>query len=279
MSKGIILVPTDFTKVAQCALDHANTVAKSANREIVLLHVVNNKSDFEDAKSKTSDLAKSNQSASGVATRAEVRIGNIFEDIGDTALELGAKLIIMGTHGPKGLQKIMGSYALKVITHSETPFIVVQEKGPNDKGYDDIVLPLDINKKTKQKLKYAVDIASYFESKIHIFIQKVDDKDVMNEVKRNLVFAKNYLSEKGCRFSTHVSEGKDSFETELVSYGADIDADLICVMNEEDEGGMIANLLLGNSVQELITNKFEIPVMTVNPKDTSTSSSGMGLFS
>ena len=47
---------------------------------------------------------------------ATVRVGNIFDDIGDVAAELGISLIFMGTHGSSRWQKIIGSRALKVIT-------------------------------------------------------------------------------------------------------------------------------------------------------------------
>ena len=132
----------------------------------------------------------------------------------------------MGTHGAKGMQRLVGSYALKVITHSVTPFVVVQEKGPSEGGYDDIIMPLDINKKTKQKLKYAAEVASYFNAKVHIFIQNDNDKDVMNEIKRNLVFARNYFTEKGVSFATFVSEGDGAFQDELITYSASINADI-----------------------------------------------------
>jgi nucleotide-binding universal stress UspA family protein len=225
---------------------------------------------------KIEQIAEENTKNNNISTSAIIRIGNIFEDIGDTAVELGAKLIIMGTHGAKGMQKLVGSHALKVITNSETPFIVVQEKNPKSTGYNNIVLPLDLEKESKQKLKYVADIASYFESKIHIFVQKSNDKDSMNEIKRNLVFAKNYFMEHNVSFTTHVDEAGGDLEDELVRYAAKVDADLICIMNEKDS--FISSFLLGSSVQELITNQAEIPVMTVNPKDIG-SSAGMGLFS
>ena len=51
----------------------------------------------------------------------------------------------MGTHGASRWQKITGSNALKVITNSPVPFIIVQEKLIQDSGYDHIVVPLDLN--------------------------------------------------------------------------------------------------------------------------------------
>ena len=59
----------------------------------------------------------------------------------------------MGTHGASRWQQIIGSRALKVITSSPVPFILVQEKLMNDTGYDHIVVPLDLNFETKQKLE------------------------------------------------------------------------------------------------------------------------------
>jgi hypothetical protein len=74
-----------------------------------------------------------------------IRIGNFINEIGNAASEVGAQLIIMGTHGPRGLiQSIRGGDAMKVITHSEKPFIVVQEKGIKETGYDNIVVPMDM---------------------------------------------------------------------------------------------------------------------------------------
>ena len=107
-----------------------------------------------------------------IDVRSIVRVGNIFDDIGDAASELGVSLIIMGTHGASGWQKITGSYALKVITNSSVPFIVVQDQLMNDTGYDSIVVPLDLNNETKQKLEMVASIAHYFDSKF-IYHQRI----------------------------------------------------------------------------------------------------------
>jgi len=42
-------------------------------------------------------------------------------------VKIGALMVVMGTHGIKGMQKLMGSWALKVITSSKVPFIAVQD--------------------------------------------------------------------------------------------------------------------------------------------------------
>ena len=43
------------------------------------------------------------------------------------AEQINASAIIMGTHGAKGMQKVFGSFAMKVIISTGVPFMVVQE--------------------------------------------------------------------------------------------------------------------------------------------------------
>ena len=45
-----VLVPHDFTNVADCAISHAAKIAKSYNGEVHLLHVVANTKEIDEAK-------------------------------------------------------------------------------------------------------------------------------------------------------------------------------------------------------------------------------------
>lgn len=268
MSK-IILVPTDFTPISDNALEHAIAVAKTIGAEVSLIHIVPKKEHVEEAKTKLGividRLKKENVS---LAVSPVVRVGSIFEDIGDVATEIGAELIVMGTHGMRGLQFITGSHALKVITSSSTPFVVVQESKIKETGYDDIVVPLDLSKETKQKLNLVAKMAKYFKSRVHLITPKETDEFLKNQLDRNLNYAKSFFTEQGIELTTTVTEGKSrSFDDGIIEHAKSIDADLICIMN------LAANSLvgvLGNSyVQNILTNDAQVPVLIVNPISTS----------
>lgn len=273
MKSSIILVPFDFTPVAEIAVKHAMNLAGKGNGEVALLHVVEKKGEVDDARKKLQAAAEKFSGDSGHNVSAKIRVGNIFDDIGDCASEIGAHFIIMGTHGVKGIQHIIGSYALKVITNSKVPFIVVQDN-ENVTDYNNIVLPLDINKNTKQKLKFAVEIAQYFGSKMHLIYPPEDDEYLRNQLKRNIAFAKNYLKEHKVSFTTNTTSG-NSFAKDVVNFGHEIDADLICIMNTQE--GSLLNLFGGGYEQKIITNDKRIPAMIVNPTQTSFTR-GMGAF-
>lgn len=268
MSK-LILVPTDFTPVADNALEHAISVAKTVTGEIALVHIVPKKSHVEEAKLKLKMLLERlGNDSQEVKINTVVRVGTIFEDIGDLAEELGAELIVMGTHGMRGMQFITGSRALKVITSSTTPFVVVQESKIKESGYDDIVVPLDLSKETKQKLNLVAKMAKYFKSRVHLITPKETDEFLKNQLDRNLNYAKSYFTEQNIQLTTKVADSKSgSFDDGIIAHAKSIDADLVCIMN------LAANSLvgmLGNSyVQNILTNEAQIPVLIVNPINTS----------
>jgi nucleotide-binding universal stress UspA family protein len=268
MSK-IILVPTDFTPIADNALEHAVAVANTINAKITLIHIVPKKSHVEEAKTRLSMMLERPELKSlGVEIDPIVRVGTIFEDIGDVAEELSADLIIMGTHGMKGLQFITGSRALKVITSSSTPFVVVQESKIKETGYDDIVVPLDLSKETKQKLTIVAQMAKYFKSRVHLIIPRESDEFLKNQLDRNLNYAKQFFSEQQIELTTKVSDEKSGdFDDGIIQYASEINADLIAIMN------LAANSLVGmlgsSYVQNILTNEAQVPVLIVNPINTS----------
>jgi nucleotide-binding universal stress UspA family protein len=266
MDKNVykVLVPHDFTSVANCAISHAAKIAKSFKGEVYLLHVVSKTGEIDDAKNKLTKIAQDSENKYGIKTHVMVRIGNIFEDIGDVASEIGAGYILMGTHGAKGMQKIMGSYALKVISHSKIPFIIVQEKGPSaTDAYDDVVVPIDYSDVTKQKLKIAADIAKHFGSKIHIFSAKESDKFLQIKLDRELTFARKYFTEHEINYDIVSAEASGNFKKQLIKHAAKINADMIAIVNTR-EGALLPDFF-GSEEQEVIANDAEIPVLITNP--------------
>ncbi len=265
MSKKTFIVPHDFTPVADYALNHALETAKAVGGEIELLHVVAKDKQIADAEAKFKEIVDK-VDADGVEIRTNVRIGNIFDDIGNFASEKHAELIFMGTHGASGWQHVVGSKALKVITSSEVPFIVVQEKKIAEGGYDSIVVPLDLHKETKQKLTLVANMANYFKSAVHVAIPDESDEFLKNKAQANIKFAKQFFGERDIELTVDLIPSS-SFDKETIKLGEKYDADLIAIMNNQKNA--LFGLLGANYEQNMITNDALIPVMMVNPVTTS----------
>ena len=262
-----ILVPTDFTKVGDTALQHAIVVASAIGAEIHLVHVIESKKQISEARLKLETLRNRIAQESGIQIIPIVRIGSIFEDIDKVATEIDASLIIMGTHGLRGMQFITGSRALKIVTESTVPFIISQEREIRPAGYQKLVVPLDLHKETKQKLSLVADMARYFKSKAYIVSPGETDEFLKNQLNRNINYAKSYFEDRGVPYEVEITESKsDGFVKALLKYAASVDADLICIMNFYDNSFM--SLFNQSYEQQVITNETQIPVLCLNPVET-----------
>jgi nucleotide-binding universal stress UspA family protein len=262
MEPVIFLVPTDYSKVADCAVNHAVKLAQTLNGEVMLLHVIAKEKDVEENKIKLTKISSEISKANNIKVSFIVRVGNIFDDIGKVATEIKAQLIIMGTHGAKGFQHITGSYALKVITNSKVPFIVVQQRNIRE-SYSKIILPLELAKETKQKISLTISMAKYFHSKIYIFSPLETDEYLKNTATRNLNYAKSEMQIHKIPFETETAEKSGNFVKQLLQYAAKIDGDLITMLNIQDKG--LTEFIAGPDEQTIITNESQIPVLCINP--------------
>lgn len=261
MNHKVFIVPHDFTPVADVALNHALATAKIVNARIYLLHVVGKTKEIDDAEAKLKKIVDKLDTT--IEIFPTTRVGNIFEDIGNFAKEHHAEMIFMGTHGVTGWQNITGSRALKVVANSEVPFIVVQGKEIGATGYDSIIVPLDLNQETKQKLGYVANIANYFNSHVHVVIPDEKDPIFKTKLKVNVKFAQKYFGERKIKFDISFLN-PDDFEKEVLKHAEKEKADLIAIMNLHKAS--ILSAVITNPEEYLLTNEANIPIMILNPE-------------
>lgn len=256
--KNTILVATDFTPVAECALQHALSLSALVKVGITLLHVIGSEKERAGAEKKLQAIVAK---TSGDVDYF-ISVGNIFEDIGNVAKSLNAFIIFMGTHGVKGMQHVTGSYAVKVITNSSTPFIVVQNKGFGN-GYRDILLPLDFTAESKHKAQMASKVASLFQSRIHLYYPKTTDEDLARKIQTNINYVKKQMVEGGIPFIITEAAGKGSFVDQVLKYAEQIRVDLIAIVNSQEPG--FPEVMRGTDERKILSNEAQIPVLIVNP--------------
>ncbi|MEO7082395.1 MAG: universal stress protein [Flavobacteriales bacterium] len=269
-----ILVPTDFTKVVDYALDHAVKLANTMGAEVYLLHLVPDMDDQEVMQRRLDgEKARAKAINATVPLKTMLRKGNVYDGIGDAAKEIGAELIIMGTHGMRGMQFITGSRALRVVTNSAVPFIVVQERGLKADGYRDIVVPMDLQRETRQTLGMVAAMATYFKGTAHVIVPKESDAFLHKQLQDNLIYAKRYFEERKISMQATVAEASSNgFVKAVLQHAEQIDADLIAVMNMV--GSNIFGALGAPYEEDIITNKAMIPVLMLNPANNTSGTSG-----
>ncbi len=263
----IFLVPTDFSEVCANAAHRAASLAKDYNYKIVLLHVIdkNTLSDLkkegkglETIDERLKELAKELIKENVIQVDTIAREGDIFTTIADVAEELKASLIFLGTHGKVGLQKITGSFALRVVTSSEIPTIIIQKR-PFGKGLGKIVMPITSDAGPWSKTKWAAAIANEFNSSIliyHLPGEKMDDVITM---------ITNHFQVNGVSYEIEEADKSGNFTKQVLDYATAKNADMILIMTNPDKS--LKTYLLGSYDEDIIFNASQIPVMCINPRD------------
>lgn len=134
-----IIVPVDFLQHTSQLVEYAAYIAKNLNATLCFTHVVENPDlygdyDFpppsmvlfntEAVKQAEERMNKLVEETRNISPGCEGKVcrGDIVDSIIDYAGEKGADLIVIGTHGRKGLEKMwLGSVAERVVKRSPCP--------------------------------------------------------------------------------------------------------------------------------------------------------------
>lgn len=261
MSKNLYIVLHDFTEIGDTALRYALHIGKKVHTDIKLLHVVDNDSKTAGAIQKLTAIIAKQSLPEGVTLEPLVKTGNFLEDTGRFAKDEKAQLVIMGTHGALGMQKIFGSYAMKVIRSSEIPFLVVQ-KGTVERDVNKVVVPVDLTKESLQIVNIAGDVAQIFGGKVHILYERQNDERLLIQMKTRIHIVKSNYEERGVDAEFVELESKGSFTKKIERYASKENAELLAfayhsesILPQFDAFG-----------QSLITNSLKLPCMVINSK-------------
>jgi len=140
-----IVVGTDFSDIADTAVDYTVDLAAQVGAFVTLVHayelpmysfpdgVVVSSADAAD---KLTTLARERLDATvvrykdrGVSVKSVLRMGPAWEELNNVAAEEAADLIVVGTHGRRGFSRVvLGSVAERMVRTATRPLIVVPGK-------------------------------------------------------------------------------------------------------------------------------------------------------
>jgi len=239
-----ILVATDFTPAAKNALDLACLIAQLSEDSVTLLHVINSHTksllsnagkNMDELNSYMDDLSRFASEEFDVDCHAKTIEGSIFSDINDLASNTEYRMILMGTHGTKGIrQSLLGADILKIARTAPVPVLVVPDKTSLKSFFNKILFPYGGHKHFDKKVKAVAFLAELFGSEIHVYSVDREGMPISNETKKNIEQAKEYFTSRGIAFSSVQEKMEDfsiGFAHQTMRYAEKIGAKLISVMS------------------------------------------------
>lgn len=261
MSTRNILVPHDFTSAGNTAIEYAINLAKVFEADINLLHVTKDPRQTTKATAQFEKLITDLKlSPSGPKVNFIVKKGDIFETIANVGKELLSSIIVMGTHGAKGMQKVFGSFAIKVITSTHIPFIIVQD-GNKIFSTKEILFPINSRKESLQIEQVISAIATKAKSNVHIVCEEY--KDTNYKIKSAIHFDIINKQFKANDISFKNDNINKMSAPDILKYSKNNNCDLIGISYYSDAIFTQFDRLF----QDLITNNSKYPILIINSKD------------
>ena len=267
------LVPVDFSKPSNAALDTAVAMARSDKARIVLVHVVSTafmfplEAGFAEIftrleKNARDSMAKLLRRKRLRPWRALVLSGvNAGDVIAEAAKKQRATMIVMASHGRTGFARwTLGSVAERTVRNAACPVLIVKRRRAPASRL--LLVPFDFSRSAARALKHAIALARGEAKRlaiVHIVPPVVNMRAVAGAIRGQVEAIMRRHGFKRSDYRLLVLERPDAGRA-LANLARRLKASLI-VMGSSGRSG-VARMLLG-SVAERTLRYAECPVLIV----------------
>lgn len=272
-----ILVPTDFSKPSENALEVAAAIARKHDAELILLHMMGltsgmaTKSDQQDVfkamyfmryAEQQFDKILEKEYLKGIKVTDTVHNYTNFSEINGIANEMNVDLLVMGSHGATGLKEVfVGSNTEKVVRTSEIPVLVIKHQ-TTDFSPKRGIFACDFKAAAIGPFKRAKRMFELLGLEMQLlYINLAGDFRSTREIEQRVL---KFLTDAGeenpvTTLNTVVQYNDYSVESGIFNYSQVANADLIALPTQGRQG--LAHFFSG-SIGEDVVNHSDLPVMT-----------------
>ncbi len=259
----IYLVPCDFSEVSDHALKLSLEIARINQGEIMLFHVIKDKSEKIKTKLRFQQIVDGLSYADKKIVTYRIIQGSLYDEVSKAIQIIRPAMVIMGTHGAKGMQKIFGSHIERIVSGSSSPLLIT--RGATElKDMKTIVMPFSFQRDSLQITTFAASMAKKFGATIHL-VAHHDNNEVHEEaIAHNQKIVERFMEENEVNFEIINLPMEKSFDSELQDYAGEIHANVIAAAYTNDN-----KLTTNVHMQKIFENIYKIPVLTVNAEELS----------
>jgi len=281
-----ILLATDFSPASEAVLPYALTIARHYGSELCLAHVIPPEIADLIAPERAPAVHQQAQrfvqqnmerllSAGrqrGVSCHALIGEGAIWDVLQDMIQQNGLDLIVLGTHGRRGLRKLLlGSVAEEVFRMAPCPVLTVGPKTSEiqsmDVHLDHILYPLEFVPDASEAAAYAVSLAEEYHAKLtfmKVFAEIVPPEEVKAAVEEPV---RHWMDdhipmESGLHQRTSFASGFGPTAEAILKFAGDRAVDLIVMGVRRLDPVMAAHLPKLDTAYEVVRTA-PCPVLTV----------------
>ena len=270
-----IIVPVDFSKHSEYALETAAELAKQHNSELIVMHMLEMSESIFSASADTRNeenafmmmVANKNFTAfldqpylEDIEVTPLIKYHKVLKEVASVSSEFDADLIVMGSRGHSVHDGIFtGSNTEKVVRYSDIPVLVIKSK-PTSVNFEHIVLATDFEEESIPSAKKAAKLLAELAKKttlLHInlpglgFLSTDEIDEKVDTFMDQSGLAKSEVNV--ARISAH------NVEDGVLSFAVRQQADAVAMITRGRKG---LNHFFGGSISEDVVNHSNLPVIT-----------------
>ncbi len=273
-----IMVPIDFSIHSENALRTAANIAKEQQAEILVVHMLEiSESYFNDSESFTQERLAfylkltekkikeflDKNYLEGIVITTIIKHHMVFTDLNNIASIEDADLIVMGSHGAKGLKELfVGSNTEKVVRSSEIPVLVTKGLPLTIDNLVTAVFACDFSKEDIIPYQKAKNIMKIFDCKLELLYVNTSGEKFKTTEQQQKLFTEFLLeAEKNTDLLNEIKTVADhTIENGILNYTSTNNVNLIIMATHGRKG---LQHFIDGSISEDIVNHTNSPVLTI----------------
>jgi K+-sensing histidine kinase KdpD len=159
------------------------------------------------------------------------------------------------------MQRLFGSFAMKLVMSAECPFLIVQ-KNTELNEVSKVVVPIDLTKESLQIVNIAGDMANILNAKVNVLAEEQSDEIMSTRLKNRVGIVSKQYEERAIDATIHYVKSRGSYGKKIMQFVKKNEVGLIAISYHSE------SLLpqFDSFAQNLITNKPALPVLIINSK-------------
>ena len=271
-----IIVPIDFSEHSEYALKTAAKLAKKANAELLVLHmlelsdIILTETDSQQQQKAVFFLKLVEQKFETFLDKEYLKDVNVtpivkhykvFSEVNDVAKEHDVDLIVMGSHGTSGFKEFfVGSNTERVVRNSETPVLVIKNE-IKDINFGTAVFATNFEEENVRPYLNATSMFEALGAKLKLLYVNLPNEHFKSSVEIEKKIAEFLITADGNldKLNDVAYQADYTVEQGVMNYANKVGADIIAIPTHGRKG--ISHFFAG-SIGEDIANHSPLPVIT-----------------
>jgi len=262
--KTNIIVITDYSEYGDTAVRYSAILAAIFKSSLLIVDKIKRHVNVHDESNCFRETIKSLE-ANGI-NYSIVEKEFSYKELYAYAEEVSAIMFVIAVSPKRGLSLFTKRQAAGFIKPSRVPVMTVGNRMPATNVFRNVILPLDIDRQSKEKALWAGYFSRYYCAMVHILFTTYKDSLLRKRVRENVAFTEKLYGNLEVKYELHeMTPTIDNIDKYSLSFASQVGATLTVIMMTKYYS--LIDLIFGPKEFSLIGNKDNFPVLCINERE------------